>query len=161
MRQQAFEAIFQEMGFPAKRTWAAGAVVYSVARTFSLLVRELEQVYARYGLSPSSFNVLMLVKHGADPDSHTQREISSRLVVSASDMTGLIDRLERKGLVRRTPGRDRRSKLLKITPTGSKLLDEMWPHHETVVKRLTKTLTGRQTKALVEILSQVRRAAGR
>ena len=159
MRRHTFEAIFHEMGFPAKRTWWKGAVAYSVARTYSLLVRELEQIYARFGLSPSSFNLLMLVKHGADPDSHTQREIGSRLVVSASDMTGLIDRLERKGLVRRTPGRDRRSKLLKITPAGSKLVDEIWPHHEQMVKRLTDTLDERQAEMLVKTLSHVRQAA--
>ena len=152
MARHTFESVFHEMGFPATRTSAAGAVVYSVARTYNLLVREIEQVYARYGLSPSSFNVLMLLRHGAEPDSLTQREIGSRLVVSASDMTGLIDRLERKGLVKRTPGRDRRSKLLKITPGGSKLLDEVWPRHDEAIKTLARSLTRRQARAIVEIL---------
>ena len=63
-RRNALHMIFQEMGFSVQRAWLGGAVAYSVARTYSLLVRELSRLYGRFGLSPSSFNLLMLLKIG-------------------------------------------------------------------------------------------------
>ena len=160
MRQNALEGIFQEMGFPVRRTWLGGGVVYSIARTYGLVFRELSQIYARYRLSAASFNLLMLLKHGEDPETFTQHEIGSRLVVSPSDMTGLIDRLERRGFVRRLPGRDRRSKLLRITSQGSMLLDDVWPHHAEAVKRLTAGLKARETQMLVGALAEIRHGLG-
>ena len=118
-------------------------------------------MYARFGLSASSFNLLMLLRHGADQDACTQQAIGARLVVSPSDMTGLIDRLERKGLVQRTPGRDRRCKLLRITPKGKALLDEVWPLHLEAIKRVTRSLTKADAETLVAALSKVRAAAAR
>ncbi len=158
MTTQGSEGIFREMGFPPQRAWWPGAVVYSVARTYSLLVRELERVYARFGLSAPSFNLLMLLKHGAEAEAMTQQAIGKRLVVSPSDMTGLIDRLERRGFVQRTRGQDRRCKLLRITPKGKRLTDEVWPHHVQTVTRLTQALNARQAQALVQDLGRLRSA---
>ena len=149
-------AIFQEMGFEARSGRLPEAVLYSVARTASLLIRELSQVYQRFGLTPPSFNLLMLLKHGADPEAMTQQAIGKRLVVSASDMTGLIDRLEKKGLVQRLPGKDRRSKLLRITPKGAKLLDEVWPHHVEAVEHLVGPVAKREAHQLVQGLARLR-----
>ncbi len=153
----AAQAIFHEMGFPVSRAWLPGAVAYSVARTYNLLVRQLSQLYHRFGLTPASFNLLMLLKHGTDPESMTQQRIGACLVVSASDMTGLVDRLEKKGLVQRAPGKDRRSNCLRITAKGSKLLDAVWPHHVAAIERLTSMLHERETHALVAALAKVRR----
>src|SRR3989338_7836062 len=129
MSMDTQRAIFQEMGFTARSERLSEALLYSVARTASLLVRELARVYQPHGLSAASFNLLMLLKHGSDPERMTQQEIGRPLVVSPSDMTGLLDRLEKKDLVQRTPGKDRRSKLLRITPKGAALLTEVWPKH--------------------------------
>lgn len=151
-------AIFQEMGFTARSERLSEALLYSVARTASLLVRELARVYQPHGLSAASFNLLMLLKHGSDPQRMTQQEIGRRLVVSPSDMTGLLDRLEKKGLVQRTPGKDRRSKLLRITPKGSALLDAVWPQHLATVERLTGAVRKQAASSLVRALSQLRTA---
>lgn len=151
-------AIFHEMGFTAKGERLSEAVLYSVARTCNLLVRELARVYQPFGLSAASFNLLMLLKHGADPERMTQQEVGKRLVVSASDMTGLLDRLEKKGLVQRIPGKDRRSKLLRITAKGQALLDEVWPKHLETVERLAGRVGKRHAAVLVGTLAQLRAA---
>jgi DNA-binding MarR family transcriptional regulator len=153
------EAIFHEMGFDAKTAQLPEAgVVYALARTFSLTMRELSKVYQRFGLSAPSFNLLMLLQRGRDPDACTQQELGRRLVVSASDMTGLIDRLERKRLVRRVPGRDRRCNLLRITPKGSALLEGVWPNHVEALKRLTAALGRDDARVLLRALARVRQA---
>lgn len=149
--------IFREIGFEAKQARLPEAgVVYALARTVSLVSRRLAGVYQRFGLSAPSFNLLMLLKHGRDPESFTQQAIGERLVVSASDMTGLIDRLERKGFVKRLPGKDRRSNLLHITSKGRALLDEVWPHHVEAIQRLTKQVRASESEVLLSALSRMR-----
>ncbi len=150
--------IFQEMGFKPPMEWQSDAVVYSIGRTANLLVRELAAVYQRFGLTVASFNLLMLLKHGADPDSFSQQALGQRLVVSPSDMTGLIDRLEQKGWVRRQPGKDRRSKRLEITPKGAKLLDEVWPQHKAALQRCISPLSKSEAQAVVRGLAHMRQA---
>ena len=153
----ARQGIFREMGFPSSRVWLGGAVAYSVARTYNLLARQLAQLYARHGLTPASFNLLMLLKHGSDPDEMTQRMIGERLVVSASDMSGLIDRLERRGLVRRQPaGKDRRKKLLRITSQGAKRLETVWPHHVDAISRMCHVLNEEESEQLVASMAKLR-----
>ena len=148
--------MFEEMGFDSSRAQIPDAVVYAIARTFNLLSRELSTVYRRFSLSAPSFNLLMLLKHGKDAASFTQQEVGRRLVVSPSDMTGLIDRLEHKGLVRRNPGRDRRCHLLAITQKGSRMLDEVWPHHVEAIQLHVGSMTDGEAKVLLRVLAQIR-----
>jgi MarR family 2-MHQ and catechol resistance regulon transcriptional repressor len=158
---RALETIFEEMGFDPKRIRLPEAdVLYALARTTTVVSRTLAKVYQRFGLSIASFNLLMLLKHGKEPDAFTQQVLGKRLVVSPSDMTGLLDRLERKGLVRRAPGKDRRSHLLQITPKGAKLLDDLWPHHVEVMTRLSRPITRADAALLAKTLVRVREAAG-
>ncbi len=151
-------AIFREMGFEPRPGRLPEAVLYSLARTATLLVRELSQVYKAFGLTAASFNMLMLLKHGADPEAMSQQAIGKRLVVSPSDMTGLVDRLEKKGLVQRLPGKDRRSNLLRITPKGATLLNAVWPKHVEAVERLAGSVGKADAHALVRALEQLRSA---
>ncbi len=150
--------IFREMGFAGSSGRLPEAVLYSLGRTTSLLMRDVSMVYKRFGLTAASFNLLMLLKHGTDPEVMTQQAIGKRLVVSASDMTGLIDRLGGKGYAQRLRGKDRRSKLLRITPAGSKVLDAVWPHHLEAVERLGGMVNARQARVLVHALAQLRQA---
>ncbi|WP_083948136.1 MarR family winged helix-turn-helix transcriptional regulator [Thermobifida cellulosilytica] len=49
------------------------------------------------------------------------RELADRLACDRSNITGIADQLEQRGLAERTPGRDRRVKLLQLTPAGRRL----------------------------------------
>jgi len=150
------DAIFHEMGFTVTNGRLAEAVLYSIARTAELLTWQLSPLYKRAGLTPASFNLLMLLKHGRDVDTLTQHTMGQRLVASASDMSGLIDRLERKGLVRRAPGKDRRSKRLEITPRGNKVIEQIWDQHLAAVDELAKPLSKTEATALVHALARLR-----
>lgn len=151
------KAIFEELGFALKDVQLPeGAIVYALARTYSLVTRKLAKVYKRFGLSVASFNLLVLLQRGKNPESFTQYAIGERLVVSPSDMTGLIDRLEKKGLVRRVPGKDRRSNLIQITPKGSKLVNEVWPHHADEIKQVAGAFSQHEAQVLARSMSRVR-----
>lgn len=151
-------AIFEELGFDRRDLrQPEGAIVYALARTYNLVMRRFAACYKKFGLSPASFNLLILLQRGRS--AMTQRELGARLVVSPSDMTGLVDRLERKGLVRRTPGQDRRAKILSITPRGAALVDRVWPEHAAEVGRLAKVFAAPDAEALARGLAELRRAA--
>ncbi len=153
------EQVFEELGFDQKAVrLPEGAIVYALARTYGLVMRQLSKVYRRFGLSAASFNLLVLLQRGKDPGSMTQQVIGERLVVSPSDMTGLIDRLEKKRLVRRIPGKDRRTKLIRITPKGSQLVEEVWPHHAQAMKRLSSALRADETPVLARALTGLRQS---
>jgi len=82
-------------------------------------------------------------------------KIAETLACDASNVTGLIDRLESRGLVRRRPsGGDRRVKVLELTPQGIRL-------RSTVVERMTRPpvsferLSADDQRALVKILKHL------
>ena len=154
-------AIFEELGFDAKAVQLPeGALVYAIARTYHLVMRKLAAAYRRFGLSAPGFNLLLLLQRGKEPDACTQRWLGQRLVVSPSDMSGLIDRMEARGLVRRVPGKDRRSHLLRITAKGSALVEQAWPLHAEAVARMTRGIARQDAEALLRVLARVRRSMG-
>jgi DNA-binding MarR family transcriptional regulator len=150
-------SIYQEMGFRPEKENASEAALYNVARTFTLLNRLFQRHYAQFDLTPAKLNVLMLIKHVGEQDGLPQREIAKRLIISGSDVTGLIDRLEQAGLLtRRGASTDRRVKLIKITQKGSALLDKLWPAHIEEVERVMSPLSKREQEQLIMLLTKVR-----
>jgi DNA-binding MarR family transcriptional regulator len=71
-------------------------------------------------------------------------------------MSGLVDRMEQRGFVRRAPGRDRRSHLLQITPKGSALVEKAWPRHADAISRLSHEIDPRDADVLLRVLEQLR-----
>ena len=74
---------------------------------------------AEFDLSPIQCHVLHLIEPGRPLP---MSRLADTLSCDASNVTGLVDRLESRGLVRRWPSpRDRRVKVLHLTPTGARL----------------------------------------
>lgn len=91
--------------------------------TGAVLKERAELEYGRFGLTSSAYNVLRILR--GSPDGLPRGEIGQRLVNPAPDVTRLIDRLARRGLVRRSRARtDRRLSVTTITPKGLALVEE-------------------------------------
>ena len=74
---------------------------------------------ADFDLSPAQCHVLHLIEPGRPLP---MGRLAETLSCDASNVTGLIDRLETRGLIRRQPSAgDRRVKVLLLTPAGSRL----------------------------------------
>jgi DNA-binding MarR family transcriptional regulator len=85
------------------------------------------------------------------------RELGGRFGVPVSTMTGLVDRMEKKGLVRRIPGRqDRRSIHLEATPAGGRALREHARGIEAIAQGMLRALNDRDQQALIALLRRVR-----
>jgi len=86
---------------------------------------KIDEVLAKYSLNISKFNALMIIKHVGGYDGIQQNEISKRLLVTPSNITKLLDKLEKEGLITRSEKKDdRRAKLIRITDFGAKKLDK-------------------------------------
>jgi DNA-binding MarR family transcriptional regulator len=95
----------------------------------------------------------------------TMGELSSRLMVSNGNVTGLTDALVREGLVSREPEpEDRRSLRIRLTETGKRSFDAMTPTHEQWIDRMMAGLSRAEMAHLLELLGKlkqsVRSAAG-
>lgn len=75
------------------------------------------------GLSAVQYHVLHLIEPG---EAMPMGRLAETLACDASNVTGLVDRLEARGLVRRRPSEaDRRVKVLDLTPAGARLRTRM------------------------------------
>jgi DNA-binding MarR family transcriptional regulator len=108
-------------------------------------------LFARWELSPSQFNVLNLL---ADrPDGLTQSELGRALIVHRSNVTGLVNRLARRGLLaRRKAAGDRRAWRVGLTPAGRRLWQEVHPHYRDAAVRVWGRLSARQARELARVL---------
>jgi DNA-binding MarR family transcriptional regulator len=79
---------------------------------------------ARSGLSPIQVNALLMLKPG---EAVPMRRLAAALAYDASNLSTLVDRLERRGAVERRPDpTDRRVKALSLTPQGEALRASFW-----------------------------------
>src|SRR6187397_1182007 len=90
-----------------------------LVRLFFAQRANLPPLAAELELSPAQCHVLHLI----EPERPIPMgQLAETLACDASNVTGLVDRLESRGLVRRRPSaEDRRVKVLDLTPTGARL----------------------------------------
>src|ERR1019366_1699820 len=90
-------------------------------RTADALWNASRVFFERWDLSPSQFNVLNLLHH--NPEGLSQTDLSRQLIMHRSNLTGLVDRLEERGLVaRREVAADRRAYNVVLHRAGTRLL---------------------------------------
>jgi DNA-binding MarR family transcriptional regulator len=106
-------------------------------RTADRLQLRFARLFRDHGLTPAQYNVLRILRGEGKP--LPCLEIGDRLVTEVPGVTGLLDRLERLGLVaRRRSDADRRVVLVAITPRGLDLLARL----DDPVDRLHRELLG-------------------
>lgn len=126
---------------------------YSVISLFSILEKQVVDYLKPYNLSPSQFNALMIIKHIGKENGLSQVDISDKLIVSASNMTRLLDKLKKEALIERYPQEhDRRVNLIKITTKGSQLLDTAWPGYISTIKMMTKNMEDNDLQTITKLL---------
>jgi len=132
----------------------------NLLRTTDALVRTEVELLREFGLSPSQYNVLRILR-GAGDAGVTCREMSERLLTRDPDVTRLIDRLENRGLLQR--GRldlDRRVVRTTITEEGLSLLARLDDPARRWSKEHLGHLTGEQLRTLISLLEIARDRAG-
>jgi DNA-binding MarR family transcriptional regulator len=125
-------------------------------RTADTLWNASRAFFERWDLSPSQFNVLNLLH--LNPDGLSQTDLSRQLIMHRSNLTGLVDRLEKRGLVaRREVAADRRAYSVVLTAVGTRLLREILPRYYEEAARVWDRLPARRAAELIADLQQVAR----
>jgi len=97
-------------------------------RTAETLWNSSRTFFSRWDLSPSQFNILNLLDER--PEGCSQIALSRELIMHRSNITGLVDRLEGRGLVKRIENpNDRRAFAVVLTAAGKKLVRSIHPHY--------------------------------
>jgi len=146
---------------------SATEVFLNLLRTGDEAFRVVEAHLARHDITQGRFGVLMALwacggTKAVGSGSLSPAVLAERTGVTRATITGLVDTLERDGLVVRSPDpEDRRMLSVGITPRGEKLLRKILPSHFRQMAWLMEPLSESDRKTLVRLLTKVlQRAAG-
>lgn len=128
----------------------------SLVRTSALMQKLSDRFFSQFGLTDVQFNILMILKeHGSAGLS--QQELSEHLIVTKSNVVGLIDRLERSGYVKRmSHPSDRRFNQIVLTPKGTKLELKIEESYFAEVDKMMNALSTPEKKAVIHAMERIR-----
>ena len=131
-------------------------IFVALLRAADTLSQETEQLLKAAGLTGAQYNVLRILR-GAEPEGLPCRGIGDRMISHDPDMTRLLDRMEKRGLItRERQTDDRRVVKARITPQGLSLLKTLdQPVHD-LHKRQFRHMTAARLKILSDLLEEVR-----
>jgi DNA-binding MarR family transcriptional regulator len=128
----------------------------SLLRTADALARGAEEVIKPFGLSGTQYNILRILR-GAGAQGLCCHEAAERMLTHDPDITRLLDRLERRGLiVRARASSDRRIITAQITPVGLRILAKLDKPIEECHRRQFGHLGPRRLAQLIELLNSAR-----
>jgi DNA-binding MarR family transcriptional regulator len=132
------------------------AAFLELLRTTDMLSRGLFEVLKSKDLSATQYNVLRILR-GA-PEGLACGEIASRMITRDPDITRLLDRLEKRGLIARWREiEDRRMVMARITPQGAKLLSQLDEPVQATHRKQMGHLGREGLRALTELLQESRK----
>ncbi|MFO0964576.1 MAG: MarR family transcriptional regulator [Gemmataceae bacterium] len=131
--------------------------VRQLVRTFGLLERVMRPYFARFGISGSQWGVLRNLRRAEEDGVEGLRltELSERLLIKPASVTGLIDRLERAGLVERfSSPTDLRVTKVQLTSEGRDIVERILNVHPEKLADLMTGLSGPEQKELSRLLAR-------
>lgn len=130
--------------------WWVGQMLKKRARRFfsDLLSSEIQ------------FNIMLLLKYSDHP--LNQQELSEKLLVDKSNLTGVAGRMEAAGLLtRKVDSCDARAYQLELTSAGHRILEQVEIPYDQAVKHLMEGFSHRELKVLINFMERMQRAINR
>lgn len=143
--------IHQKKAFHSARQEGAIGIV----RTADVLKRRFAKLIEPHGISGQQYNVLRILRGTGEP--MPTLDIAERMIEEAPGITRLLDRLERKGLVKRERcATDRRQVMVEITRKGSSLLEQLDGPIGAADDAALGKISSADLKTLIRILDAIR-----
>jgi DNA-binding MarR family transcriptional regulator len=115
----------------------------------------MDQLCETHRVTRPQYNVLRILR-GVHPQGHARCDIARRMIDRAPDVTRLVDRLQARGLVKRSRGNDdQRQAITSITAKGLKLLARMQPEIDAVVGARLGTLSDEDCRELSRLCGAI------
>ena len=126
----------------------------NIIYTYNWLSEKINSIFEEWEITPRQFNILRILRGEGKPLSTLQ--IRQRMLDKMSDTSRIVDRLLKKGLVKKTPnGEDRRLVDVVITAKGRKLLEKIDPFEE-YADKIMENLSVDETRTLNGLLDKLR-----
>jgi MarR family 2-MHQ and catechol resistance regulon transcriptional repressor len=124
-----------------------------LARCWRAVGQIAEESVSEAGMCFTDFVALEALLHKGPL---TITEIQQKVGLASGSMTAAVDRLEKKGFLRRKPaGNDRRAKLLELTPKGTLTVKNVFDHHAAVLESAMKVLNNAEKTQLHALLKKL------
>lgn len=129
-------------------------IVGRLSRLSRLIERRLSDNFANHGLEQWMYDVLATLRRGGEPFELTAGELVRQTMVTTGAITNRVDRLVERGLVERVAGSDRRTVIVRLTPAGLRLVDQVVVTHMQTEREAVAALSRRQQDQLAALLRQ-------
>lgn len=134
------------------------AIIGRLSRLDKVIRSRLNTVFAQHGLESWEFDVLATLLRSGDPHRLTPGQLLEAMMITSGTMTNRIDRLERRGLVKRMKSPDDgRQILVTLTPTGLDTVDAALIDHAANELAIINTLNPAQRAQLTHLLRTLSR----
>lgn len=128
-------------------------IAYVLALVYTLLQARVERYLVSYGVSVGQFNLLMLAAYSPKAMGLSQVEIAKHLIVSASNITKLVEKSVQAGLLtRKTNPQNRRENIICVTKKGQALIDKIWPGYDKLLRGLIEKIPSKNRPHMEHIL---------
>jgi DNA-binding MarR family transcriptional regulator len=126
--------------------------------TANLLKKRADALFKVSSLTDVQYNVMALLTYQAGKEGGlSQAQLSDMMLVNRANITSLVDRMEKSGLVIRTAhSEDRRFNIIKLTSKGAKLFARVEPYYFEQIRKVMSGVTESEQKKLMAILEKVR-----
>ncbi|GBD88862.1 HTH-type transcriptional regulator MhqR [bacterium BMS3Abin03] len=134
---------------------AEQVALLNILVTANFLRMKIDNACSKFGITATQFNMLRIL-NGKYPEGYPRREIINRMIEPAPDVTRLIDRLIKQGLVERfTSADDRRLSVARITKKGIKVLEKTKPKINDLNSLISDNLTPGEIRKISDSLEKI------
>ncbi|SDO21555.1 MarR family transcriptional regulator, 2-MHQ and catechol-resistance regulon repressor [Paenibacillus sp. yr247] len=129
----------------------------NLSKAYKTLMDRAVKDMKQNGLSPSEFTILeLLYTKGRIP----LQQIGEKILITSGSITYNIDKLEKKGLLKRVHcEEDRRVIYAEITPAGYELFDQAFPGHAETIHSITQGLSLDEKQEITKLLKKLGKGA--
>lgn len=128
-------------------------IVIGIMRTNNLLMDDLKNTLKKFPINVTEFSVMELLYSKGEKNI---QEIREKILLASGSATYVVDNLVKKELaIRKISDQDKRVAYIKLTDSGYKLMDEIFPIHSKNTKKIFKNLSKDELEILKKTLKKI------
>lgn len=132
----------------------SGRTIINLLKSVEIMRFIYNSLFADHGISESKFYILLLLSYSEEGMSLS--EIGDKMFVTRANMTGLIERMGKEGLVeKKINPKDRRSSIAYLTDKGRKLFENIRGKHIDFSRQMTSGLSVEEKEQLNKLLEKL------
>ena len=132
------------------------ATIRELVRAYQAFSAYSEAFVRQHDLTPAQFDVIATL---GNTQCMSMGDIGEKTLITKGTLTGVVDRLIKKGLVtREVPPENRRSVIVKLTAEGDALFEQVFPAHIADMKQHFDSFNPSELELLKVLLGRLRQA---